>query len=286
MSQERAFSDTEIITIAAVAAGALGGIIVGLGRGQESNLNPAVDGRRIPEPVSQAFRSGADRARTLSDAELPVDVERIRKRYEDLRPTRGKLAKRAAMRLVVRPALAKAGRRLPERSVRREPSIADRLKALGDSVLETGLDRSTAIDLDALRNEVLASVSRFGKNGAEADDEARDDADGLRARVGEEWDAVESGVADAPDKLRDASARTRKVLRRRVARPVAQAASSTGAASKEALAAVAWLGLGSAIVYFGLLSDERREQVKDALCGAVEQGRLLMLDLQGYEPEM
>ena len=37
---------------------------------------------------------------------------------------------------------------------------------------------------------------------------------------------------------------------------------------------------------FGLLSADRREQVKDFVCGAFEQTRLLALDFQGYETEM
>jgi hypothetical protein len=65
-----------------------------------------------------------------------------------------------------------------------------------------------------------------------------------------------------------------------------RAVAATTSVAKETLATLFWLIAASAVVYFALLSSERRERVKGLLYGAVEQARLLMRDFQGYEEEM
>ncbi|MEZ4571916.1 MAG: hypothetical protein R2849_16575 [Thermomicrobiales bacterium] len=62
MSQSRAFTDTEIITIATVAAAALGGIVVGLGRGQDDD--DSTDHRRaqIESGLGRAKEAGSSLA--------------------------------------------------------------------------------------------------------------------------------------------------------------------------------------------------------------------------------
>jgi hypothetical protein len=110
--------------------------------------------------------------------------------------------------------------------------------------------------------------------------------DGVLRRLAGELENIEAGLPEASEKVRELPERSRRIVRQRVAEPLSEAATTTGNATKESLAALAWLGLGASIVYFGMLSDDRREQVKASLCGVVEQARLLMLDLQGYDPEM
>lgn len=288
MNQARAFSDKEIITIAAVAASALGGIVIGLGRGQEDRQAESTSTRKIQEGVSRALDTTATRAQALQVRELPVSIDDVRRAYEEARPAARSAARKASesVNTSARPAVASAVERVQSEGKRQSSSISELVKSLVASAVETGLSNVSAPDKDKLKSSVSTFVERFGEKAGRVEAESEDNSQRVADRISESTRAVEENLAAAPDLARAARDQSKEVVRQRVAEPVSRAASKTGDVTKESLAALVWLSLGTAVVYFGLLSDERREQVKAGICGAIEQGRLLMLDLQGYEPEM
>lgn len=287
MNSERAFSDTEIVTIALVAASALGGIVIGLGRGGERDAKGSSESSGIVSSVARAVDAGSALIPSLSGANAPDRLARMRARYGDLEREKAReFAQRAASSLDARQALGSVRKRVPSDGFDRASGIGESLRSLGAGILEAGMANASEIDLNQIRSEVLSSLGRPALDGPSETSEEAESQGGVLNRVASGFEAVEEGVSASPDKLHSASERTGRVIRRRVTSPVAHAASATGDLTKEAFAALAWLGLGAVVVYFGLLSDERREQVKAGLCATIEQARLLMLDLQGYEPEM
>ena len=65
-----------------------------------------------------------------------------------------------------------------------------------------------------------------------------------------------------------------------------RAVTKTTSVARETLATLFWLGAASAVVYFALLSEERRERVKAVLYSAFEKSSLLVRDFQGYDEEI
>jgi hypothetical protein len=63
----------------------------------------------------------------------------------------------------------------------------------------------------------------------------------------------------------------------------ARAVNATTNVVRDTFATLFWLAAAAAVIYFALLSPERRERVKRLLYGGLEQARLLMRDFQGYE---
>jgi hypothetical protein len=286
VNQARAFSDTEILTIATVAASALGGIVIGLGRGQDNGPPAAAHGQGMQAALRHAAHVTAERVPSMPAARMPVELTQLRKKYEDIRPTKRKLARRAAMKFVVRPALEGARSRIPARSAVRETSIAEALAGVGASISNVRPDRDTALDLKELSAQLISGLTSLATSARQTAGREVGARDGVLGRLAGELENIEAGLPEASEKVRELPERSRRIVRQRVAEPLSEAATTTGNATKESLAALAWLGLGASIVYFGMLSDDRREQVKASLCGVVEQARLLMLDLQGYDPEM
>jgi len=286
MGNSRTFSDTEIITIATVAAAALGGIVVGLGRGQEEQRETTPARAKLSESVSHVRESGRDLVPDVSRARSKVEQHDLgadlRRALRAVQSTGESVAHRASFDVHPSQRFSDVADRLPSLRTSRRDSVVDQIKALGLEALRTGVAKIEETDWNQLR-ESAGDAARRAKRGAESAVESDElDRDRLATRIGDELEAVEQRLSAAPEAVKSTADSTRT----RVSEPVSRAASSAGDATKESLAALAWLGVGSAIVYFGLLSDERREQVKSTLCGAYEQGRLLMLDFQGYEPEM
>lgn len=297
MAYNRAFSDAEIVTIAAVAAAALGGIVVGLGRGQAN--------------VAQS-PSGPERLRELSASRLSGALEAL--------PPREELAMRAHH------FQEQAARRLPEVSDVDGQALREALASLAENVKHSDLAHEfTRMIEQFTERDAGPSAVRAGKRGlrpfsdhghrrgqaanlasqagatlaaarqampgrkrgqresplagaAETAGAARERLEAVVERVGEHLPSKEQGS--------DARQRTAEALERRVTEPVSRAAGTTKDTTQEALTAALWLTAGAGLVYFGLLSSERREQVKNFICGAYEQARLLALDFQGYEAEM
>ena len=290
VSRTRAFSDSEIVTIAAVAAGALGGIVVGLGRGQESATRTNRRSEQVTRRAESAVGAGRSLADATTEAILDESASRVRPAIQravaDATPPSG-----PDLSNIVSTLSQRAGRQIAAKR-----SAASRRKGRGTMLTMVG-EALGAIEASRRRSSNgssdLPEIASLGRKIVEGLLTSEEDDEPVAAsrpsaldRVSSEARAIEADIAVAPARLRSGAQQGAAMFRSRVATPVAQAASSTRSATQDSLAALAWLSIGAAVVYFGLLSDERREQVKSALCAAVEQARLLALDLQGYEPEM
>lgn len=294
MAYNRAFSDTEIVTIAAVAAAALGGIVVGLGRGQASVAHSP---------------SGTERLKELSSSRLSSARQVL--------PDRDQLAERAHR-------LQEQARRLPEGHEIDTSSIRDAFSALTENVRHSELGHELSRLIDQLaekdgqafregarglkpfsghghrRGQLVNVASKAGaaiiaarqalaqhdSNRRESALAGASDAAGAARERLDELAGRISAHLPTHEQSSDARSRASEALERRVAQPVSRAATTTKDTTQEALTAALWLSAAAGLVYFGLLSSERREQVKDFLCGVYEQARLLALDFQGYEADM
>jgi hypothetical protein len=64
------------------------------------------------------------------------------------------------------------------------------------------------------------------------------------------------------------------------------AVDKTTSAAKESFALIIWSAIAAILVYKVILDEERREKFREFLFGALEQGRLLVQDFQGYEEDV
>lgn len=64
------------------------------------------------------------------------------------------------------------------------------------------------------------------------------------------------------------------------------AVSKTTGLAKETIATLGWLGAAVALIYYFVMTSERREQVAAFLATAFDQARLLAQDFQGYDEEL
>jgi hypothetical protein len=299
MSYSQAFSDAEIITIAAVAATALGGVVIGLGRGQARHAN---DRHRLPDPhkLTRDARRQFER-HTPASGEIverlghgaKFAIEEARKRVPADRPALGFAARRPVLKFNTAPSAAVAASlRDGAAKLAAQLSVPESIAGASRSVRSRASGPSPWSNggIAVVRDHVdpagwLASALSMIQDRLDARGR-RTDTSGPLENLQSEFAAVSERLSDTPEAVHQARERARDEFETRVARPVSHAAATTRDVAEESLAAAAWLAGAAALVYFGLLSTERREQVKSALCGAVEQVRLLALDLQGYESEM
>lgn len=276
MDDQQALSDLEIVGIAVAAAAALGGLVIGLSRGQDrAEVHPGNGAKAaIPQPDEVAARARRG-------------LEQMREHY----PSAREAAKEPLMR--ARSVLERAD--VPElRQLRRTRRRGARgvLQGLSPSVgagLSKIVDRAqAALEQVHVDENELKEVARrplhlrdsgvFQQLESNIAPVARERSQELLERARGALD--EFGARDADPKRRIESVAERGQI------AASSVARTSGNAAKETAATVAWLGIASALVYVVLLSPERREQVKSILCGAYEQARLLALDFRGYEPEM
>jgi hypothetical protein len=298
MAYNRAFSDTEIVTIAAVAAAALGGIVVGLGRGQANEASAPGAAERIRE-LSSAGVSRAQEA-LPERRELASQVHRLQEQARRLPDPR------EADVSPVREALAGIAENIKQSDLSHEvgswlQQLSDKdghLSSMRESRKSAARAGSRRLPSRGQVGGTLAQIAATVGGIIESQREKRGDtgrgfsipspsdrAGMLRERVSDVVERVGEHVPST-DSTDQARARASEALHTHVAEPVSRAASTTKDSTQEALAAALWLTAGAGIVYFGLLSADRREQVKDFICGAFEQARLLALDFQGYESEL
>jgi hypothetical protein len=62
--------------------------------------------------------------------------------------------------------------------------------------------------------------------------------------------------------------------------------SSNSTRVRDSVVSIAVLAIVSVLAYVVLMSPERREAIKDALCRLVESAQLFSDDFRGYEDEM
>ena len=293
MTHRKAFTDTEIVTIATVAAAALGGIVVGLGRGQESEPDPPERRGLKSTIVDAAVEAASSASGSLPTLPTPAagavdNVQRpeISQLLDTVQSEIGALVSRASSAPTpTRPSLDQLKQAIPDRpSTNLRGDLAKGALSLAATFLKQKIDEA-APSRPSNASAIRSLVSERIPESIRSSDNESSEAAGIQDKLGK-IDDIKSRVGGPGDTVSAARSRTASIIEAKVTRPVASAASSTKSATAEAIAATGWLAAGAAVVYFGLLSADRREQVKTVICGGVEQVRLLFLDLQGYEPEM
>lgn len=255
MAEEQTFSDGEIVAIAVAAAAAVGGLVVALSRGQEAAEPTA---RQYVKPSKKAARETMQRARSTAGMVPPrlKTVPRLAGHSRQISPVR-ELAL-AGITAGMAAAADEASRRWSRRNELR-PVVEDLRERAEAKTVKAGEAVSARLHETVL--PVLSETSRqVGHRAAEIASQAEE-------RFGHHL-------------VKESAESVQPVEERRQDRN-----GSAGHVVGDTLAAVGWLTAASAVVYFVLMSPERREQVKDILCGAMEQARLLALDFKGYEPE-
>lgn len=277
MEDKQAFSELEIIGIAAAAAAALGGIVIGLGRGQA----------RMAEDQKRSERS-LERVKSLDRDQVAQVVSSARQefegRYPQLRDSVLSRAEQARSRMqdtdVDRSKATGWGKEIRDLVATVAPQIVATAKPLISSSRKK--ISQTLSDTEGSRDEARA---RLRESGETLSKNVRDEyAPAARERSRKLVERARHAVEDIADRSSESRSSV-EALRDRGANAAQSVAHSSTSAAKETAATVAWLSLGSAIVYLTMLSPERREQVKSAVCSGFEQVRLLALDLRGYEPE-
>jgi hypothetical protein len=129
--------------------------------------------------------------------------------------------------------------------------VGDQASATADQLKATG-----ATVLERLQSEVLPAASTAIAGFVERAEEARE-------KSGPAVTDVKSVAAAKAD----------------------VALTKSTSAAKDSLATIAWLTAAASLIYFVLMSPERREQVKNALWGAIDQGLVLVRDFQGHDDE-
>lgn len=315
MSQNTSMSAVEIVGTAAAVAGTIGGIMVVRSRRKsrrrrrleqlvplqdlEKRAQPAAErgrelvsstGERVSEQaphlaeqVSEALRQSRETGRERYRKQVPKE---IRKAIE-----RRRLSKKEKQALldslrssVVEPASRVASEL--QAFVREAGPDQKRAREKTEDLSSTARQTASQVQEEAgsrLRESVLPGLKHgtevAGERAGETFETLRKRAQGSRGRDGV---MGKDGIGQRAGAARGYVAESRQAARQSASR----AAERTGRAAKDTTATFAWLALASAIVYFALLSTDRREQVKSAACDAFEQVRLLVLDFRGYEPEM
>lgn len=269
MDDQHDLSELEIIGIAAAAAAALGGLVIGLSRGQERSAR------------SQVMES-------LPDERVSDVAERARARLPQIRET-------------VQHGVRSAMDELPNVTQRSQRSVQSRLPDTSDL---QGQMTTRLGQLGSLAKSAVQSTQDRLESGQSATEMVRPLAEDVKSRVSHaleqrqrpEMSESTAKVGQTMDALRDRAESTLREQRER-AQAMSQdlshetsdagrrLAKKSGSVAKETTMTVIWLSAASALIYFILMSPERREQVKGFLCGGLEQARLLALDLRGYEPE-
>ncbi len=265
MENQLDLSEIEIIGIAAAAALALGGLVVGLSRGQERSADPS-----LVEATGSNLSSSVERVRGKAP-DVKQKLDRSVHSVADRAP-----ASLGQLRETIR-------QRLPEV----QDSTSSRIAGLRDRIASTaGYTNGGRVDTSKLAEYILPVANAARDRIAQAVDEGRKQAESVdSADVTHRFDELRNRATQALHDQREQLASTSRTVSEETSAKSHAIAQRTTSVAKETTMSIVWLGIASALVYFVLLSPERREQVKSAICGAYEQARLLFLDLQGYDPE-
>ena len=93
------------------------------------------------------------------------------------------------------------------------------------------------------------------------------------------------GVVERAGDARERSAPVASDVKSVAAAKADVALAKSTSAAKDSLATVAWTAAALSLIYFVLLSPERREQLKNVLWGAVDQTLALARDFQGEDDD-
>jgi len=292
-------SQLEIVGVAIAAAGALGGVVMALSRGQDN----AGTQSKVQRRVSKLREAGSDMRSTQTIEQLYESAAEIVARLQP------EISARSQTVLEKLPSQQKqsAWRRVSLPHVRRRRSrweqLADRaptteqLQAVASDAVRQIQPRLAAVRpaAESARQQVQDSFAEWRDSDLvqQSGPALRQFSDQFSERVGELRSEAAVALADAPQRIGElASERSRQLREAAPETPTVElpapkeVAKRGGSAAKETLATLGWLMAASAIVYFVVLSEERREQLKGWVCARMEQLQLLALDLKGYEPDM
>jgi len=292
-------SQLEIVGVAIAAAGALGGVVMALSRGQDN----AGTQSQVQRRVSQLREAGGDLRATQTIEQAYESAAELVARLEP------EISARSQAVLEALPGQQKqpAWRRVPLPRVRRRRSrweqLTDRaptteqLQEVASKAVRQIQPRLAAVRpaAESARQQAQESFAELRESDLvqQSGPALRQISDQLSERIEEMRGEAAVALADAPHRIGEMASERARQLREAtpetpvVALPAPKAvAKRGGSAAKETLATLGWLTAASAIVYFVVLSEERREQLKGWTCARMEQLQLLALDLKGYEPDM
>lgn len=176
-------------------------------------------------------------------------------------------------------------------------AVSDQLSGLRDSGREV-VDRvvdyvsEAHIDTEGLRERAAeigqrVDTSRVREMAAGGVERLRESGEDVLERVQE---SVAPGIAGAFESVKaraeDVGLRAEPATMNFVSASrehASHAVEATTSAARETVATLFWLIAASTVVYVALLSPDRREKVKSALCQGWEQLLLLTRDFQGYD---
>lgn len=283
-------SELEVVGVAAAAAAALGGMVAALSRAQ-ANTDAAQSMRqrvtriqnagtqRAYPPIEHAYESAADVVARVQP--------RISARSQALRQALPGRKRGLRQRLPAPFRRPSAWERLARRTP--SPPSTEQMQALASEAVAAIQPR-----LAAARPRADSAVRTVQKSWEDAlqSDLVQSSGPALKA-FGERFEDVRESaaeaIAEAPHRLAVRAEQVREALPEVVVvelpspQPMVQRGKS---AAKETFATLGWLVVASAVVYFFVLSEERREQLKSWACSGLEQAHLLALDFRGYEPDM
>jgi hypothetical protein len=282
-------SELEVLGVAAAAAAALGGVVAALSRAQ-ANAEP---GQAVRQQLSRIQSAGAERAyRPVEQLYLSaVDVlarvpPQVAERSQALRQAVPVRRSGAAEPIRIPVRRLTAWDRLSERAPR--PPSAEQLQTYATEALQAVQPRLAAMRpaADSARRSVQQSLDEARQS--ELVQSAGPALQTLTERFGEARESATVALTEAPQRIAERAQQVRDAVPEppSIELPSPQPVVERGvSATKETMAAIVWLAAASAIVYFVILSEERREQLKSWVCAGLEQAHLLALDFRGYEPE-
>jgi hypothetical protein len=295
-------SQLEIVGVAMAAAGALGGVVMALSRAQDSataqnpvrrrvgQLRGASGDTRAAQTMEQLYDSAADLV-----ARIPSELSARSHAVLEVLPGQ---QKQPAWRRLALPGVRRRRSRLERLADRApRPPTTEQIQAAAADAVRAIRPRIAAVRpvAESARQQVQQSLAEVRES-----DLVQQSGPALRQfseQITEKLDDVRTeasdALSDAPQRIAEIAGERARQLREAVPEaPLVElpapktVAKQGGSAAKETLATLVWLVAASTVVYFVVLSAERREQLKSWACARMEQVQLLALDLKGYEPDM
>lgn len=154
--------------------------------------------------------------------------------------------------------------------------------------------KQTAIELTSRINEsARPALGRLVETAVAQAETTRTGGAALRGKLQDAVETLSPVASDAVSMVKErvdrAAERTTDVaptVARRTASAADRVASRSTALVKDTAATAGWLAAAVALIYYVILTPERRGQLGEAIATASEQMRLLIQDFQGYEEEL
>lgn len=191
----------------------------------------------------------------------------------------------------VREHAANLAREIAEQAASRAVSSAERAREVGATIAAGTSNRARDLP-QKVGDEIVPSLRDVALQAASAALELWQTA---RDRVGEAADVAQAEVGEAAHLVGAAEKRAKQATSAVASRveaagsrakdASAHAAEVTVETSKDTGAALLWTGAAAAMIFYVMLSRERREQVLRAVDAVVKQSRELIRDFQGYDEE-